>query len=122
MLCCHDFKMGKILNFVPHNLIKKQTINAMSARILNPIVPGGGGGGKFTPLSRFFFNTFRNTYVIELKFFDNQYYLFHTCEQNFRPIQCLLFKLCSIIEQVLDENSGKKHCIMGIKEKHYNFR
>ena len=34
---------------------------------------------------------------------------------NFSQIHCLLFKLCSIIEQVL-ENSGKKHCIMDLKE------
>ena len=35
--------------------------------------------------------------------------LLHTYVQNFRPIHCLLFKLCSIIEQVL-ENSDKKLC------------
>ena len=93
------------------------TRNATYNIYFNPIVHGGGGGGgKFTP-SRFSFNNFRNIYAIKLKFNIN---LLHTYVQNFRPIHSLLFKLCSIIEQVL-ENLGKKHCIMDIKGKYHNF-
>ena len=46
--------------------------------------------------------------------------LLHTCVQNFKPIHCLLLKLFSIIEQVL-ENSGKKHGKMDVKGKYHNF-
>ena len=59
---------------------------------------------------------FRNNYAIKLKFSEIYINVLHTYVQNFRHIHCLLFKLCSIIEQVL-ENSGKKHCIMKRKRK-----
>ena len=42
------------------------------------------------------------------------------CAWGVPPIHCLLFKLCSIIKQVL-KNSGKKHCIMDIEGKYHNF-
>ena len=68
----------------------------------------------------FFLITFEIFMLSSWKFLGFNINLLHTCVQNFRPIPCLLFKLCSIIEQVL-ENSGKKHCIMNIKGKYHNF-
>ena len=83
--------------------------------IINPIVHT-----IVHPLSGFFLITFEILMILSWNFLRFNINLLHTCVENFRPIHCLLFKLYSIIEQVL-ENSGKKHCIMGIKQKYHNF-